>query len=230
MHKQGGISYAPCKKLVVALTSLLILTGCTTGNQQAANHTSVKTKTVRVEKRTAANKAAWAKARAASRANAASAKALSSNTTQLAIATSQAKRQSEQLKAKHDDAMASSKSASQAAAKSAASEAAAQSRSQSEAQSASAVAAASQSKQAVKASSQAAAQSQQTQTSTATTSRQNNFSGDTDTAQTGRIVGNRNSKIYHVETGQNYRMAGKNAVYFSTEDAARAAGFRKSFR
>ena len=38
------------KKLVVALTSLLILTGCTTGNQQAANHTSVKTKTVRVEK------------------------------------------------------------------------------------------------------------------------------------------------------------------------------------
>ncbi|WP_261977302.1 hypothetical protein [Lactiplantibacillus plantarum] len=46
------------KKLVVALTSLLILTGCTTGNQQAANHTSVKTKTVRVEKRTAANKAA----------------------------------------------------------------------------------------------------------------------------------------------------------------------------
>ncbi|WP_249214621.1 hypothetical protein [Lactiplantibacillus plantarum] len=55
------------KKLVVALTSLLILTGCTTGNQQAANHTSVKTKTVRVEKRTAANKAAWAKAKAASR-------------------------------------------------------------------------------------------------------------------------------------------------------------------
>ncbi|ALG26557.1 cell surface protein [Lactiplantibacillus plantarum] len=214
------------KKLVVALTSLLILTGCTTGNQQAANHTSVKTKTVRVEKRTAANKAAWAKARAASRANAASAKALSSNTTQLAIATSQAKRQSEQLKAKHDDAMASSKSASQAAAKSAASEAAAQSRSQS----ASVVAAVSQSKQAAKASSQAASQSQQTQTSTATTSRQNNFSGDTDTAQTGRIVGNRNSKIYHVETGQNYRMAGKNAVYFSTEDAARAAGFRKSFR
>lgn len=106
------------KKLVVALTSLLILTGCTTGNQQAANHTSVKTKTVRVEKRTAANKAAWAKAKAASRANAASAKALSSNTTQLAIAISQAKRQSEQLKAKHDDAMASSKSASQAAAKS----------------------------------------------------------------------------------------------------------------
>lgn len=122
--------------------------------------------------------------------------------------------------------MASSKSASQAAAKSAASEAAAQSRSQS----ASAVAAVSQSKQAAKASSQAASQSQQTQTSTATTSRQNNFSGDTDTAQTGRIVGNRNSKIYHVETGQNYRMAGKNAVYFSTEDAARAAGFRKSFR
>ncbi|WP_259609007.1 hypothetical protein [Lactiplantibacillus plantarum] len=39
------------KKLVVALTSLLILTGCTTGNQQAANHTSIKTKTVRVELR-----------------------------------------------------------------------------------------------------------------------------------------------------------------------------------
>ncbi|WP_251897515.1 sunset domain-containing protein [Lactiplantibacillus paraplantarum] len=207
------------KKLVVALTSLLILTGCTTGNQPAANHPSVKTKTVRVEKRTTANKAAWAKAKAASRANAASAKALSSSTTQLAMATSQAKRQSEQLKEKHDDAMASSKSA--------ASEVAAQSRSQSEAQS---VAAVSQSKQAAKASSQAAAQNQQTQTSTATTSRENNFSGDTDTAQTGRIVGNRNSKIYHVETGQNYRMAGKNAVYFSTEAEAQAAGYRKSLR
>ncbi|MCW1909364.1 cell surface protein [Lactiplantibacillus paraplantarum] len=215
------------KKLVVALTSLLILTGCTTGNQPAANHTSVKTKTVRVEKRTTANKAAWAKAKAASRANAASAKALSSSTTQLAMATSQAKHQSEQLKEKHDDAMAPSKSAAKAVAKSAASEAAAQSRSQSEAQS---VAAVSQSKQAAKASSQAAAQNQQTQTSTATTSRENNFSGDTDTAQTGRIVGNRNSKIYHVETGQNYRMAGKNAVYFSTEAEAQAAGYRKSLR
>ena len=61
--------------------------------------------------------------------------------------------------------------------------------------------AASQPKQAAKASSQAAAQSQQTQTSTATTSRQNNFSGDTDTAQTD-VSGNRNSKIYHVETGK----------------------------
>lgn len=45
-----------------------------------------------------------------------------------------------------------------------------------------------------------------------------------------RIVGNKRSKIYHVMDGQNYHMSSKNAVYFKSEAAARAAGYRKSLR
>lgn len=45
-----------------------------------------------------------------------------------------------------------------------------------------------------------------------------------------RVVGNRRSKIYHVMNGQNYHMSSSNAVYFSSEAAARHAGYRKSLR
>lgn len=45
-----------------------------------------------------------------------------------------------------------------------------------------------------------------------------------------RVVGNRSSKIYHIARGQNYHMSSKNAVYFKSEAAARAAGYRKSKR
>lgn len=45
-----------------------------------------------------------------------------------------------------------------------------------------------------------------------------------------RVVGNRRSKIYHVMNGQNYHMSSANAVYFNSEAAAQAAGYRKSFR
>lgn len=45
-----------------------------------------------------------------------------------------------------------------------------------------------------------------------------------------RVVGNKNSKIYHVMNGQNYHISKTNAVYFPSEAAAKAAGYRKSLR
>ena len=45
-----------------------------------------------------------------------------------------------------------------------------------------------------------------------------------------RVVGNKRSKIYHVMNGQNYHISSSNAVYFNSEAAARAAGYRKSLR
>lgn len=45
-----------------------------------------------------------------------------------------------------------------------------------------------------------------------------------------RVIGNKRSKIYHVASGQNYHMSSANAVYFKSEAAARAAGYRKSKR
>lgn len=45
-----------------------------------------------------------------------------------------------------------------------------------------------------------------------------------------RVVGNKRSKIYHVMSGENYHISNSNAVYFPSEAAARAAGYRKSLR
>lgn len=45
-----------------------------------------------------------------------------------------------------------------------------------------------------------------------------------------RVIGNKRSKIYHVASGQNYHMSSANAVYFKSEAAAKAAGYRKSKR
>lgn len=45
-----------------------------------------------------------------------------------------------------------------------------------------------------------------------------------------RVVGNKKSKIYHVMDGANYHISKANAVYFPSEAAARAAGYRKSLR
>lgn len=45
-----------------------------------------------------------------------------------------------------------------------------------------------------------------------------------------KVVGNKNSMIYHVMSGQNYHMSSKNAVYFTSEAAAKRAGYRKSLR
>lgn len=58
----------------------------------------------------------------------------------------------------------------------------------------------------------------------------NNSYGNMNTAKTGRIVGNRNSKIYHLPGQAGYRMSSKNAVYFDSEAQAQAAGYRKAKR
>ena len=83
-------------------------------------------------------------------------------------------------------------------------------------------AAAESSKQAAAASSsQAAAAAQQTQTA-------QSQRGDMNTAETGTIVGNVNSKIYHVPGQAGYRMNSANAVHFNTEQDAINAGYRKA--
>jgi endonuclease YncB( thermonuclease family) len=48
-------------------------------------------------------------------------------------------------------------------------------------------------------------------------------------AARGRVIGNRNSRIYHVPGCRSYNaVAERNRVYFNTEEEARAAGFRKA--
>lgn len=54
--------------------------------------------------------------------------------------------------------------------------------------------------------------------------------GDMRTDQSGMIVGNSRSKIYHTPDQQGYHMNSANAVYFNTESEAQAAGYRKSLR
>ena len=54
--------------------------------------------------------------------------------------------------------------------------------------------------------------------------------GDMNTAETGKIVGNRNSHIYHVPGQAGYRMNSANAIYFNSETEAQAAGYRKAKR
>ncbi|WP_203642286.1 sunset domain-containing protein [Levilactobacillus andaensis] len=54
--------------------------------------------------------------------------------------------------------------------------------------------------------------------------------GDLDTRKTGKIIGNRNSKIYHTPDQAGYHMNSSNAVYFQTEAQAKAAGYRKALR
>lgn len=81
------------------------------------------------------------------------------------------------------------------------------------------------------ASSVAAAQSSAAATQTANNTTNSTTSGqiNTNNAQ-GQIVGNINSKIYHVPGQASYNMNASNAVYFSTEAEAQASGYRKSLR
>ncbi|MCH5464238.1 sunset domain-containing protein [Levilactobacillus tujiorum] len=85
------------------------------------------------------------------------------------------------------------------------------------------------------ASSQAAAKSAakatSRQASSATrTSRASHKQGNLDTDKAQQIVGNRNSKIYHVPGQAGYHMNSSNAVCFQTEAQAKAAGYRKALR
>jgi Adenosine deaminase len=50
------------------------------------------------------------------------------------------------------------------------------------------------------------------------------------TSDTGTIVGNANSHIYHVPGQAGYRMNSANAVYFHSEQEAIAAGYRRAKR
>lgn len=53
---------------------------------------------------------------------------------------------------------------------------------------------------------------------------------DLDTAETGKIVGNTNSKIFHVPGQAGYHMNSANAVYFKSKQDAINAGYRKAKR
>ncbi|WP_461216039.1 sunset domain-containing protein [Lacticaseibacillus sp. GG6-2] len=120
----------------------------------------------------------------------------------------------------------------QAAQSASASQASAQAASASQARVEAASQAAAQAKaastRAAAASSQAASASQAASTATPPSAPTNN--GDMNTGNTGKIVGNVNSKIYHVPGQAGYRMNSANAVYFNTEAQAQAAGYRKSLR
>jgi len=57
-----------------------------------------------------------------------------------------------------------------------------------------------------------------------------NQRGDMNTADSQKIVGNVNSKIYHVPGQSGYRMNSSNAVYFNSEEEAQRAGYRRAKR
>lgn len=197
------------------LAAILLLTvgiaGCGTSDQSAntANTASVK-------KLTAKEKAARAEAKSLA----------AKKSSQNAVAESLSKKRSDledELAAK-ESAKAEAASKESARQASASSSAAAQSSSlAAAAESSKQAAAAESSKQAAASSSQAAAAAQQTQTA-------QSQRGDMNTAETGTIVGNVNSKIYHVPGQAGYRMNSANAVHFNTEQDAINAGYRKALR
>lgn len=74
---------------------------------------------------------------------------------------------------------------------------------------------------------QRAAQRQEANTSSSSDS---SNQGDLYTGNQGTIVGNSNSKIYHVPGQAGYHMNSANAVYFNSEQDAINAGYRKAKR
>jgi len=81
-----------------------------------------------------------------------------------------------------------------------------------------------QAKEAQKQQNQAAAQQKQQASS------QTQTKGDMNTSDSGSIVGNVNSHIYHVPGQSGYNMNSSNAVYFHSEQEAINAGYRRSKR
>lgn len=75
-----------------------------------------------------------------------------------------------------------------------------------------------------------AAASSSTATSHATQTSRAKPKRDLETDKAGTIVGNKNSKIYHTPDQAGYHMNSANAVYFKSEAAAQAAGYRKALR
>ncbi|MFD1455793.1 hypothetical protein ACFQ44_08910 [Levilactobacillus lanxiensis] len=131
----------------------------------------------------------------------------------LAVIASQQTATSDQLAAQaSSQAAAASKAAS-------ASQASSQSESRASAKSAS--------REAV---SQAAAAKAASSSTTTQSSHARHTRGDLTTGKNGQIIGNKNSKIYHVPGQSGYHMNSSNAVYFQTEAQAKAAGYRKALR
>lgn len=89
----------------------------------------------------------------------------------------------------------------------------------------------SESKQAKKEVQQSSVASQSsTQVSNSTSADKTSKQGDLDTTTKKRIIGNKNSRIYHVPGQAGYHMNSQNAVYFQTEAQAQSAGYRKAKR
>lgn len=77
---------------------------------------------------------------------------------------------------------------------------------------------------------QKAAQRQEANTNSSSSSSDSSNQGDLYTGNQGTIVGNSNSKIYHVPGQAGYHMNSVNAVYFNSEQDAINAGYRKAKR
>lgn len=77
---------------------------------------------------------------------------------------------------------------------------------------------------------QRATQHQEANTSSSSNSSDSSNQGDLYTGNQGTIVGNSNSKIYHVPGQAGYHMNSANAVYFNSEQDAINAGYRKAKR
>lgn len=89
----------------------------------------------------------------------------------------------------------------------------------------------SESKQAKKEVQQSSVASQSsTQVSNSTSADKTSKQGDLDTTTKKRIIGNKNSRIYHVPGQAGYHMNSQNAVHFQTEAQAQSAGYRKAKR
>ncbi|KRO00061.1 hypothetical protein [Companilactobacillus kimchiensis] len=72
------------------------------------------------------------------------------------------------------------------------------------------------------------AQQTQAQSSQATSQTTSQTKGDMNTGDTGTVVGNSQSHIYHVPGQRGYNMNSSNAVYFNNEQDAINAGYRRS--
>lgn len=77
---------------------------------------------------------------------------------------------------------------------------------------------------------QRATQRQEANTTSSSNSSDSSNQGDLYTGNQGTIVGNSNSKIYHVPGQAGYHMNSANAVYFNSEQDAINAGYRKAKR
>ncbi|CAJ1176476.1 hypothetical protein FD33_GL001233 [Companilactobacillus paralimentarius DSM 13238 = JCM 10415] len=75
---------------------------------------------------------------------------------------------------------------------------------------------------------QEAQQQQQQQSQQAQSQQSTSQQGDMNTAETGTIIGNSRSHIYHVPGQRGYNMNSSNAVRFNTEQDAINAGYRRS--